>query len=151
MSNLNKFFTIASIVVFAIGCGAEPESENNRSTVAEVEEILAEKGDACDCVNSKVDSFTAILEKAEAGEYASEMDISVAVSEALKGCMEPTGNRDADVLWSQKMMECERFDGVKLTLQDIQTVFRSIKQKKQEEFVDGKSASEVLDKLQESH
>lgn len=151
---MNKLTTVAfaSFAFLAIGCGSEADSQDSeRSTVAEVEEILAERGDACDCVDSKIETFNSVFEKAQAGEYGSEMEISEAISEALKGCMEPSGNRDADTLWSQMMMECEGFDGIKLTLQDIQAVSRQMKEKKQEEFVEGKSAGEVLDKLQETH
>lgn len=155
MNNFNTTFAIALISTFTLitaGCASESnDAEAPRATIADVEEINAERGNPCDCVDSKLGATEDFLTRAKAAEFATVNELNVAFAEILKGCMEPIGHKEADFVWSQKMMECANFNSIREAMISIQTVSRDIKLQEQEDFTDGRPASEVLDKLQETH
>lgn len=147
---------LASVALFAMSCGDGNSAGSDgdapeRATMADVEEINAKRGDACECVDSKLTATNEFIAKAEAGEFATTAELNSTFAAVMDGCMKPIGHAEADFVWSQKMMECESFSAIKDALIKVQTLSRDLKLAEQEEFVEGRAASEVLDKLQDTH
>ncbi|PCJ80226.1 MAG: hypothetical protein COA49_09605 [Bacteroidetes bacterium] len=168
---MNILFTIRQQRLFVVGsalslffissCGTETSSDsatlNSEDTKNEltVEEINADRGDACDCVNTtllEIDSFT---ERMNAGEYKTSQDLNAGLASAMSGCMQLTGHKEADKVWSQQMSECESFSKVRHAMMEVRDKALALKNAEQEDFVkDVKNennigASGVLDRLRD--
>jgi len=170
---MNIFFTIKQQRFFVLGstlcllflssCGTETSSSNSGALNSDeasmeltVEEINADRGDACDCVNTtllEIDSFTGRM---NAGEYTTSQDLNAGLASAMSGCMQLTGHKEADKVWSQQMSECESFSKVRQAMMKVRDKALALKNAEQEDFVkedvnneNNIGASGVLDRLRD--
>ena len=147
------FIPVIAIVSFSIsGCSSELDSENESSSDSlSIEEINAERGDACDCVSSTLTKIDAFIVKMNSGEYKKSSDLNSALFVSMEGCMTPTGIRDADAAWSASMSGCESFLSLREALMLVTQNANLIKKAEQEELLKqtgGPSgASEMLNRL----
>lgn len=146
-----KKFIIPFIAVVAIGCSTVPESQEE---VVEktVEEINAERGDPCECIDSKIEIIDGFIAELDEGKYSTSELLNKAFSATMDGCMATLGHLEADLAWAKSLKDCERFSVIRDAMIEVKNAVISLKESEQKKFVEDENteASEVLNKLQES-
>ena len=121
-----------------------------------LEQAIAERGDPCDCVTENKESAEAFLEGMKSMDEVSTAELNVLISEAVLPCMQPSGNRELDRLYTQAMGGCVEFINLTEVMNEVkeevlaraQKGMDSAKDKVKEAVGDTKqSASELLDQL----
>jgi len=134
------------------GCSSELESENDSSVESlSIEEINAERGDACECISSTITKIDAFIVKMNSGEYKKSSDLNVALVVAMEGCMTPTGVREADAAWSVSLSGCEAFLSIREAMMTVSQTATLLKQAEQEALLKqtggSNGASDILKRL----
>ena len=143
------------IAIVAFGCSSSSESTPEVEVVVErtVEEINAERGDPCDCIESKIEVIDTFIAEVHEGKFSTSELLNKAFSATMDGCLATLGNVEADLAWSQKLKECESFSTIRDAMIEVKNQVMSLKENEQNEYVediDEGGATEVLDKLKES-
>lgn len=147
------FILVLAIVSLSIsGCSSELESENDSSGHSlSIEEINAERGDACDCISSTIIKIDAFIVKMNSGEYKKSSDLNAALVVSMEGCMTPTGIQEADAVWSLSLAGCDSFLSIREAMMSVSQTATLLKQAEQEELLKktgGESgAAEILNRL----
>jgi len=147
------FIPVVAIVSLCIsGCSSELEPGNDSSSESlSIEEINAKRGDACDCISKTVTKIDAFTVKMNSGEYKKSSDLNSALIVAMKGCMTPTGNKEADAAWSVSMSGCESFPSIRESMMLVSQTAALLKQAEQEELFKqtggASGAAEILNRL----
>ena len=147
------FIPVVAIVSLSIsGCSSEFESKNDSSGDSlSIEEINAERGDACDCISTTITKIDAFIVKMNSGEYKKSSDLNAALGVAMEGCMTSTGNQEADAAWSEAMSGCESFLSIREAMITVSQTATLIKQAEQEELFKqtggASGAAEILNRL----
>ena len=147
------FIPVVAIVSLSIsGCSSEFESKNDSSGDSlSIEEINAERGDACDCISSTITKIDAFIVKMHSGEYKKSSDLNAALVVSMEGCMTPTGIKEADAAWSVSMSGCESFLSIREAMMSVSQTATLLKQAEQEELFKqtggASGASEILNRL----
>lgn len=144
---------VVAIVSLSIsGCSSALDSGNDSSVDStSIEDINAERGDACDCISSTLVKLDAFTVKINSGEFKTSLDLNSSLIVAIKGCMTPTGNKEADEAWTVSMTGCESFLSIREAMIVISQKATLLKQAEQEELLkqtlgDG-GASQILNTL----
>lgn len=147
-----KKIILPFIAIVAIGCGNDVSVETADVVERTVEEINAERGDPCDCINDKIDAVDIFLVEIKDGKYSSSDALNKALETTMDGCIAPVGHREADISWSESLKGCETYGSIIEAMVTIQEAVNEMKTIEQNEFVEGvdDGATEVLDKLRES-
>jgi len=146
---LTFFVPVVAIVSLSIyGCSFELDdtkesSEKNQS----IEQINAERGDACDCISNTLDRLEAFTVKMNSGEYTKSSDLNAALIDAMKGCMTPTGHQEADAAWSASMSGCESFLSIRETMILVSQKAAVLRQSEQEELLNQTEGNSDADKI----
>ena len=158
---MRAFLTLA-LAIIAMMCLLESCGESTGEAapatpaVPTLEQAIAERGDPCDCVTENKESAAAFLEGMKSMEEVSTAELNVLISEAVLPCMQPSGNRELDRLYTQAMGGCVEFINLTEVMNEVkeevlaraQKGMDSAKDKVKEAVGDTKqSASELLDKL----
>tara|TARA_Y100000739_G_C20441193_1_gene387914 strand:- start:32 stop:493 length:462 start_codon:yes stop_codon:yes gene_type:complete len=143
------------IAIVAIGCSSSLESPPEVEVVVEttVEEINAERGDPCDCIESKIEVIDAFIAEVHEGKFSTSELLNKAFSATMDGCLATLGHVEADLAWSQQLKECESFSTIRDAMIEVKNQVMLLKDNEQNEFVDDideGGSTEVLDKLKES-
>ena len=148
------FIPVVAIVSLSIsGCSSELDSENDSSSDSlSIEELNAERGDACDCISSTMTKIDAFVVKMNSGEYKKSSDLNAALAVSMEGCMSaPTGVKEADAAWSVSMSGCESFLSLREALILVNQTANLLKEAEQEELLKqtggASGASEMLNRL----
>ena len=70
-----KRFIIPLIAVIAIGCSSSPEQHEDTVYHRTVEEINAERGDPCDCIDSKIEVIDGFISEVKEGIFKIELEV----------------------------------------------------------------------------
>lgn len=140
------FVAIASIALFAVSCSSEEASNDASQGDAKV---ITEKGDPCDCVDSKIEATQAFMKLAKKGEFRTTKDLNIAFAQVMDGCMKPTGNKELDYQWSVDIKQCEQFSNIRAVMIEVQTIALELRNAEKSKFNEGETATKVLDKLKE--
>ena len=147
-----KRFILPLIAVIAIGCSSSPEQ--NEATVYHrtVEEINVERGDPCDCIESKIEVLDGFISEVKEGKYSTSELLNKAFTATMDGCMATLGHVEADLAWAKSMKECESFSAIRDAMIKVKNAVVTLKESEQKEFVEGddNEAEQVLNKLQKS-
>jgi hypothetical protein len=139
-----------------IGCDAEgtaKEVSQDVATELTVEEINADRGDACECINTALLKLNAFLEVMNDAEYSTSKSLNDGLSLTMSGCMTPKGQKEADRAWSAAISKCESFEEVREAMFQVRERAVVLKDLEQEEFVNqtkdsnGQGAAGILDRL----
>ena len=111
---MRAFLTLALAIVAMMclleSCGESTgEAAPATPAVPTLEQAIAERGDPCDCVTENKESAAAFLEGMKSMEEVSTAELNVLISEAVLPCMQPSGNRELDRLYTQAMGDCVEF------------------------------------------
>ena len=146
----NIFILLASVAI--AGCSLS-EAEETVAPIPEktVEEINAERGDPCDCIDESLLAIDVFFDQMNAGAFKTSIEFNAEFSLTMQGCMQPLGHGPADVAWNSSMTECESFSVIREMMIMIQNSAEKLKVSEQEDFVSSTSdegANGVLDRLQ---
>ena len=150
---LTFFVPVVAIVSLSIyGCSFELDDTNESSEKSKsIEQINAERGDACDCISNTLDRVDAFTVKMNSGEFTKSSDLNAALIDAMKGCMTPTGHQEADAAWSASMSGCESLLSIREAMILVSQKAAVLKQSEQEELLnqtEGNSdAAKILNRL----
>jgi hypothetical protein len=150
---LTFFVPVVAIVSLSIyGCSFDLDETNESSEKSQsIVQINAERGDACECISNTLDRIDAFIVKMNSGEYTKSLDLNAALSDAIKGCMTPTGHQEADAAWSISMSGCESFLSIREAMIIVSQKAAALKQSEQEELsnqTEGNSdAAKILNRL----
>ena len=164
---MRAFLTLALAIVAMMclleSCGESTgEATPAAPAVPTLEQAIAERGDPCDCVTENKESAEAFLEgmkSMKSMDAVSTAELNVLVSEAVLPCMQPSGNRELDRLYTQAMGGCMEFINLTEVMNEVkeevlarsQQGMDNAKDKVKEAVGDAKqSASELLDKLKKN-
>ena len=147
-----KRFIIPLIAVIAIGCSSSPDQNEYTVYHRTVDEINAERGDPCDCIDSKIEVIDGFISEVKEGKYSTSELLNKAFSATMDGCMATLGHVEADLAWAKRLKECESFSAIRDAMIEVKNEVVSLKENEQKEFVEGDEteAAEVLNKLQKS-
>jgi hypothetical protein len=160
----SQFITVGlSIVAFIFfiattGCGVdstETEVLQDETKEFTVEEINADRGDACECIDASLLKITSFVEKMDAEEFSTSQSLNLGLSIAMSGCMEIKGHREADKAWSEAMSKCESFVLIRDAMLQVRNRALVLKEREQDEFAkniddsNGLGVSEILDRLRD--
>ena len=147
-----KKFILPLIAVTAIGCSSSPEQNKDAVDNRTVEEINAERGDPCDCIESKIEVLDGFISEVREGKYSTSELLNKAFTATMDGCMATLGHVEADLAWAKSLKECESFSTIRDAIIEVKNAVLTIKESEQKDFVEGEDneASEVLNKLQKS-
>lgn len=154
MSFLKEHCTAAILLpifaVIAIGCSTTEDSNSEIVDTRTVEEINAERGDPCECIETKTVELDKLLASIE--EHNTSDKLKEAIASMMDGCMTTLGHVEADLAWSKSLTACESFGPLRDALIDVRNRVKILKESEQQEFVEdhGEGASEVLNNLQKS-
>lgn len=151
---------IVAMMCLLESCGeSADEGTPAAPAVPTLEQAIAERGDPCDCVTENKESAAAFLEAMNSMEALSTAELNVLISEAVLPCMQPSGNRELDRLYTQAMGSCVEFINLTEVMNEVkeevlarsQKGMANAKDKVKENVGDAKqSASELLDKLKKN-
>ena len=150
--------TVVSIsFITTTGCnGDSSENEGMKHATEEltVEEINADRGDACECVDVSLLKITSFIENMDSEEvFPTSQSLNLGLVKALSGCMDTKGHREADRAWSEAMSNCESFAMVRDAMIQVRDRTLVLKEREQEEFSkntdesNGLGVSGILDRL----
>ena len=147
-----KGFILPLIAVIAIGCSSLPEHNEDAVDNRTVDEINAERGDPCDCIESKIEVIDGFISEVNDGKYSTSELLNKAFSATMDGCMATLGHVEADLAWAKSLKECKSFSAIRDAMIEVKNAVVTLKEKEQKEFVEGDNteAAEVLNKLQKS-
>ncbi len=147
-----KKFILPLIAVTAIGCSSSPEQNEDAVDNRTVEEINAERGDPCDCIESKIEVLDGFISEVREGKYSTSELLNKAFTATMDGCMATLGHVEADLAWAKSLKECEGFSTIRDAMIEVKNAVLTIKESEQKDFIEGvdNEASEVLNKLQKS-
>ena len=149
---------IPVLCMTTIGCDAEgtaKEVSQDVATELTVEEINADRGDACECIDSALLKLNAFLEVMNDAEYSTSKSLNDGLSVTMSGCMTPKGQKEADKAWSAAITKCASFVQVREAMFQVRERAVVLKDLEQDEFVNqtkdsnGQGASEILDRLRD--
>ena len=160
----SQLITTGICTVFSIsfitstGCNVDSsENEGMKHATEEltVEEINADRGDACECVDVSLLKITSFVENMDAEEFSTSQSLHLGLEKAMSGCMEIKGHREADRVWSEAMSNCESFTMVRDAMLQVRDRALVLKEREQEEFSkntdesNGLGVSGILDRLRD--
>ena len=147
-----KNLILPLIAFVAIGCSSTSESTPEVAAERTVEEINADRGNPCDCIESKLATIDGFLEEVNSEAFATSEILNKAFATTMDGCLATIGHVEADLAWAQQLKDCESFGAIREVMIEVKNAVMSLKDKEQSEFIEGldDGATEVLDKLQES-
>ena len=145
-----KRILLPIIAVLALGCSTNDESNSEVVDTRTVEEINAERGDPCECIDTKTIELNQLLASIE--EHNTSEKLNEAIASMMDGCMKTIGHVEADLAWSKNLTTCESFGPLRDALIEVRNRVKMLKESEQQEFVNENEsgASEVLNKLQNS-
>ena len=157
---ITLWFSIVASIFFitSTGCGVdstEKEVIQDETKELTVEEINADRGDACECVDTSLLKITSFVEKMDAEEFSTSQTLNLGLSIAMSGCMETKGHREADKIWSEEMSKCESFVLVRDAMLQVRNRALVLKEREQDEFSksteesNGLGVSGILDRLRD--
>lgn len=153
-----SFCILVFILGTTSGCGVEATENNVSQDVAKeitVQEINADRGDACECVNASLMKINSFIEIMNGEEFSTSQSLNEGLTIAMEGCMEAKGHREADGAWSDSMAQCESFTQVRDAMLEVRKRAIVLKNIEQEEFAkttdysNGTGAAGILDRLRE--
>ena len=153
MSFLKEQVTTAILLAFvAIGCSSSPEQNEDKVDHKTVEEINAERGDPCECIDSKIEVIDGFISEVKEGKYSTSKLLNKAFSATMDGCMATLGHVEADLAWAKSLKECEGFSAIRDAMIEVKNAVITLKESEQKEYIEGDDteAAEVLNKLQKS-
>ena len=153
MSFLKEHGTAAILLaIVAISCSSGSEPSGDVPEERTVEQINAERGDPCDCIESKIEIIDGFIEEVRAEAYSTSEVLNKAFETTMDGCLATLGHVEADLAWAQQLKDCESFGEIRDAMIEVKNAVMSLKDKEETDFVEevDAGASEVLDKLQES-
>jgi hypothetical protein len=145
--NVGMCLLVPFLCMTTIGCDAEgtaKEASQDVSTELTVEEMNADRGDACECIDSALLKLNAFLEV-----------MNEALSLTMSGCMTPKGQKEADHAWSAAISKCESFVEVREAMFQVRERAVVLKDLEQDEFVNqtkdsnGLGAEGILNRLRD--
>jgi hypothetical protein len=154
--NVGMCLLVPVLCMTIIGCDAEgtaKEVSQDVATELTVEEINADRGDACECINTALLKLNAFLEVMNDAEYSTSKSLNDGLSLTMSGCMTPKGQKEADRAWSAAISKCESFEEVREAMFQVRERAVVLKDLEQEEFVNqtkdsnGQGAAGILDRL----
>ena len=156
--NVGVCLLVAVLCMTTIGCDAEGtanEAPQDVSTELTVEEINADRGDACECIDSALLKLNAFLEVMTDAEFSTSKSLNDGLSRTMSGCMTPKGQKEADSAWSAAIANCESFVQVREAMFQVRERALVLKNIEQDEFVNkskdskGGGAAGILDRLRD--
>lgn len=161
---MRAFLTLALAIVAMMclleSCGESTvEATPTTPAAPTLEQAIAERGDPCVCVTENKESAAAFLEGMKSMDEVSTAELNVLISEAVLPCMQPSGNRELDRLYTQAMGGCVEFINLTEVMNAVkeevlaraQKGTENAKEKVKEAVGDAEqSASELLDKLKKN-
>ena len=164
--NVGTCLLVPVLCMTTIGCDAEGTAEEpsqddaaeaiqDVATELTVEEINADRGDACECIDSALLKLNAFLEVMNDAEYSTSKSLNDGLSLTMSGCMTPKGQKEADRAWSAAISKCESFEEVREAMFQVRDRAIVLKDLEQEEFVNqtkdsnGQGAEGILDRLRD--
>ena len=156
--NVGMCLLVPFLCMTTIGCDAEgtaKEASQDVSTELTVEEMNADRGDACECIDSALLKLNAFLEVMNEAEYSTSKSLNDGLSLTMSGCMTPKGQKEADHAWSAAISKCESFVEVREAMFQVRERAVVLKDLEQEEFVNqtkdsnGQGAEGILDRLRD--
>ena len=147
-----KRLILPLIAIAAIGCSSSPKQNEETGYHKTVEEINAERGDPCDCIDSKIEVIDGFISEVKEGKYSTSEILNKAFSATMDGCMATLGHVEADLAWAKSLKECESFNAIRDAMIEVKNAVVTLKESEQNQFVEGDDteAAEVLNKLQKS-
>ena len=147
-----KNLILLLIAFVAIGCSSPSESTPDVAAERTVEEINADRGNPCDCIESKLATLDGFIDEVKSEAFATSEILNKAFATTMDGCLATIGHVEADLAWAQQLKDCESFGAIREVMIEVKNAVMSLKDKEQSEFIEGldDGATEVLDKLQES-
>ena len=147
-----KRFILPIIAVIAIGCSSSPDQNEYTVYHRTVDEINAERGEPCDCIDSKIEVINGFISEVKEGKYSTSELLNKAFSTTMDGCMATLGHVEADLAWAKSLKECESFSAIRDAIIEVKNAVETLKESEQKKFVeeDDIEAAEVLNKLQKS-
>ena len=147
-----KNLILLLIAFVAIGCSSPSESTPEVTAERTVEEINADRGNPCDCIESKLATLDGFIDEVKSEAFATSEILNKAFATTMDGCLATIGHVEADLAWAQQLKDCESFGEIREVMIEVKNAVMSLKDKEQSEFIEGldDGATEVLDKLQES-
>mgnify|MGYP001465511250 CR=1 FL=1 len=144
-----KKFILPLIAVITIGCSS-PEQNEDTVDNRTVEEINAERGDPCDCIESKIEVLDGFISDVKEGKYSTSEHLNKAFTAKMDGCMATLGHVEADLAWAKSLKECESFSAITDAMIEVKNSVLTLKENEQKEFLEevDNEAAEVLNKLQ---
>ena len=156
--NVGVCLLVAVLCMTTIGCDAEgtaKEVSQDVATELTVEEINADRGDACECIDSALLKLNAFLEVMNDAEYSTSKSLNDGLSRTMSGCMSPKGQKEADSAWSAAIANCESFVQVREAMFQVRERAVVLKDLEQDEFVNqtkdsnGLGAEGILNRLRD--
>ena len=147
-----KNLILLLIAFVAIGCSSSSESTPEVAAERTVEEINADRGNPCDCIESKLTTLDGFIDEVKSEAFATSEILNKAFATTMDGCLATIGHVEADLAWAQQLKDCDSFGAIREVMIEVKNAVMSLKDKEQSEFIEGldEGATEVLDKLQES-
>lgn len=156
--NVGICLLVPVLCMTTIGCDAEGtamQASQDVATELTVEEINADRGDACECIDSALLKLNAFLEVMNDAEYSTSKSLNDGLSLTMSGCMTPKGQKEADRAWSEAISKCESFEEVREAMFQVRERAVVLKDLAQDEFVNqtkdsnGLGAEGVLNRLRD--
>ena len=156
--NVSKYVLVAVLCMTTIGCdseGAAPDAIQDIPKELTVEEINADRGDACECIDSALIKLNAFLEVMTEEKYSTSKSLNAGLSLTMSGCMAPKGQREADLAWSEAISKCESFVQVREAMFQVRERALDLKDIEQDEYANkskdsqGLGAAGILDRLRD--
>ena len=160
--NVSMCVLVAVLCLTTIGCDSEGTAQDASQDASQdvpkeltVEEINADRGDACECIDSALLKLNAFLEVMNDAEYSTSKSLNDGLSLTMSGCMTHKGQKEADRAWSAAISKCESFEEVREAMFQVRDREVVLKNLEQEEFVNqtkdsnGQGAAGILDRLRD--
>ena len=156
--NVSICVLVAVLCMTTIGCDSEgtaPDAIQDIPKELTVEEINADRGDACECLDSALLKLNAFLEVMTEDTYSTSKSLNEGLSLAMSGWMTPKGQREADLAWSEAISKCESFVQVREAMFQVRERALDLKNIEQDEYANkskdsqGLGAAGILDRLRD--
>ena len=156
--NVSMCVLVAVLCMTTIGCDSEgtaPDAIQDIPKELTVEEINADRGDACECIDSALLKLNAFLEVMTEDTYSTSKSLNDGLSQTMSGCMAPKGQREADLAWSEAISKCESFVQVREAMFQVRERALDLKDIEQDEYANkskdsqGLGAAGILDRLRD--
>ena len=156
--NVSMYVLVAVLCMTTIGCDSEgtaPDAIQDIPKELTVEEINADRGDACECIDSALLKLNAFLEVMTEDTYSTSKSLNDGLSQTMSGCMAPKGQREADLAWSEAISKCESFVQVREAMFQVRELALVLKDIEQDEYANkskdsqGMGAAGILDRLRD--